>query len=338
MLNKCSIFSGAPCLGEEKQALRLQFQGFIAFLTYTYTVVCLWDHLDQSWVWSSFSSMCSFIHSISAKWNTALGVIQLSEGLGPNTAGRNQAEGSVACLASQGQICVGLAWLDTSRVVLQKSKLACPLLVRTALHVEENLSSSLAASCSGLFHTSAGNTTCLAVLAPGTLAERGQGATKPSKLTTKQPTDSHRDGPADTFVCLATLSPHLAVTKYWIFVYLALKELIVGCQIHVHEYHNTERSITCTMWVVQLLRIEEFLCLLIFLASGWISPPQKSLLWLPEGSQFTKRTLAELLIAFEIFITCKIHCSHFATAVFLQGFMGSAQLIISFACISSEDA
>lgn len=211
-----------------------------------------------------------FIHSLSiGKVKHCLGCYPIEWRPRSNTAGRNlQAEGSAACLASHGQICVGLAWLDTSRVVLQKSKLACPLLVRTALHVEENWSSSLVASCSGLFHTSAGNTSGLAVLAPGTLAERGQGATKPSRLTTRQPRGSHRDGPADTFVCLTTLSPHLAVTKHWIFVYLALKELMVGCQIHVHEYHNTERSIICTMWVVQLLQIEEFLCLLIFLGSG----------------------------------------------------------------------
>ena len=164
-------------------------------------MACLWDNLDHSESGHHFLPCVLFIQSILAKWSSTLGVIWLSDELGPNSKGRNlQAEGSVTWLAFHGPIFVGLMWPDTSRIVLQKSKLACPLLVRRALHVEE----------SGLWAwLSAAQGCSLPVL--GTLStwnlcrESEPGSTKPSKLITKQPRQSHR-------MVQQTLCQHLSVT------------------------------------------------------------------------------------------------------------------------------
>ena len=152
--------------------------------------------------------MC-FIHSVNTgKVKLYLGW-HLIEWWTRASEGRTlQAEGSVTWLAFHGPILVGLMWPDTSRIVLQKNKLACPFLVRRALHAEESGLSAWLSAAQGC------SLQCWEHLALGTFVERYPGATKPSKLITQQPRQSHRM--VSRHFCLShyTLSTFISNTEF----------------------------------------------------------------------------------------------------------------------------
>ena len=113
-------------------------------------------------------------------------------------------------MAFHGPVFVGLIWPNTSRIVLQKSKLACPLLVRRALHVEESglwawLSAAQGCSLQVLEH-----------FALGTFVERERARSHQAQQAYYQATQKEpQDGPTDTLVWLTTLCQHLSETLYF---------------------------------------------------------------------------------------------------------------------------